>query len=343
MALVLGLYFAYDAHRSPTYYQSQAIFHPESESSSGFNIDNPVSFFLGTPAASIEASTMVGILASRRISEMVVKDSVVLVGDTFFVVTPETEYGIFHGDTIALDTSRVLLADAVNDLFKPGFSVIRYISQLISGPPDVPTKSQRIYAAGKVLRKQMNAVVNEDGFIDMTLSIPNSKIVKVLSDKYILALRDYYIGQRTEKAERNLDFFAYRADSVEQELTSVNRRIASFFDRSRYRVMAREEVLPRELEARQEYLKELYVNLTISREQATSKLLEETPIIQVLDFPMPPFQKEQKSRVAGLLIGAFAGFLLGAIWFSRKQIREDLWILLKRSLDPEDHPEDMVE
>ncbi len=337
---LLGLYFAYNAHRSPTYYQAKAIFHPENETSSGFNIDNPVSFFLGSPSASIESSTMTGILNSRRISEMVVKDTVVLVRDTFFVVNPDIHYGILNGDTISLDTSRVLLADAVNDLFKPGFSVLGYLIRLVSKPPEIPTKQQRIYAAGKTLRKQLNAIVNDEGFIDMELSIPNTRMAKVLSDKYIRALRDYYIGQRTAKAERNLSFFTFRVDSVKQELESVNRQIALFFDQSRYRVMAREEVLPRELEAQQEYLKELYINLTLSREQAASQLLEDTPILQVLDYPMPPFIKEDDSRVFGLLLGGLLGFLLTGFWFCRKQLRKDTWELIRMSLEPSEAPED---
>jgi uncharacterized protein involved in exopolysaccharide biosynthesis len=330
--LFVGL-LGYNAIVEPAYFRSHAVFHPEAETGGSFNFDNPVSMLLGSPGGTIEATNMIGILNSRRISEMVVADTVVLVRDTFFVVEPGINYGILNGDTIALDTSRILLADKVIDIFEPkGINILQWIKRLVLPKRKEPTKSQRIYLAGMHLQNRLQAVINADGFIDMELSVPSPVLIKVLSDKYILALRDYYQNQKTAKAERNLKFFTHRADSIEQELASVNRQVARFFDQSRYRVMAREEVIPRELEARQEYLKEMYVNLVLSREQAVSQLLEVTPIIQVLDYPMPPYKKESRSIVLAILLGLFAGFLLTSLWFCRKQIRQDLWMLVVRSI-----------
>lgn len=333
------VFFAYRELKKPTEFIAAAKFHPETEGSNSVNLENPASLLFGGGLVPEESQNMIGILRSRRIFEAVLKDTIVLHLDTFFVYRQAHPYGFYQksgrADSVPLaDAEKIVLVDQVESIFQGEPTLFqRFLAWLL---PEEKKRSfaSRLYRAGVQLDKRMTATVNDDGFIDFSLSIPDQRYVKILADKYIIALRSYYQNQKTEKAKRNLEFFTYRADSVKTELDAVNRRVANFLDRSRYRVMASEEVLPRELQVTSELLQQLYISLMLSKEQAASQLQETKPILQVLDVPRAPFKAEKGSLVKGIIIGLFLGLTLLSLWFCRKLIREDLIGLLRRSLTP---------
>lgn len=343
IGLLLATIFGYKEYITPTEYIAAAKFHPEAEGSSSINLENPVSLLFGGGMVPEESQNMIGILKSRRISEAVVNDTIVIHADTFFSYNARNPYGIFlngaQRDTIWLaDKEKIFLADKTIEILYGEPSLFSRIVASFSEPEPERSRASKVYVSGKGLGKRMIAYVGEEGFIDFSITIPNSVYAKIFADRYILALRTYYQNQKTEKAKRNLDFFTIRADSVKRELDKVNRGIASFVDKSRYRIMASEEVVPRELEATSSILQQMYVNLMVSREQAVSQLLETTPILQVLDFPRGPFDVIKGSLIKGILIGFGLTFFLLTLWFTRKLYLADLKSLINNSLAPP--PED---
>ncbi len=341
--LIFGLLFAlvlgYREYNSPTEYIAAAKFHPESDGASSINLENPVSLLFGGGMVPEESQNMIGILKSRRIAESVVSDTIVVHVDTFFVYDPKNPYGIYLGnggrDTVWLqDKERFLLADKALAIFYGEPSLLQRIIASFSEPEAELSLNTKVYRGGKQLGKRMTAYVGEEGFIDFSVTIPDPVFAKILADKYILALRTYYQNQKTEKAKRNLDFFTLRADSVKGELDKVNRQIASFVDKSRYRIMASQEVLPRELEATSSILQQMYINLMISRESAVSQLLENTPILQVLDYPRGPFNIQKGSVIKGIVLGFIVAFFVLTLWFTRKLYIADLKKLINNSLAP---------
>ncbi|MEL6591446.1 MAG: hypothetical protein AAFQ68_15255 [Bacteroidota bacterium] len=339
LSVLLMAFFGYRELKKPTQFIATAKFHPENEGSSSVNLDNPASLLFGGGLVPEESQNMIGILKSRRIFEAVLRDTIVVHIDTFFVYRQAHPYGIYQKggrrDSISLiEAEKILLVDKVEAIFRGEPSLLqRFLAWLL---PEEQQRSfaSRLYRAGRQLDDRMSATIGDEGFIDFSLSVPNKVYAKILADKYIIALRAYYQNQKTEKAKRNLDFFTYRADSVKTELDAVNRRVANFLDRSRYRVMASEEVLPRELQVTSELLQQLYISLMLSKEQAASQLQEDKPILQVLDVPRPPFKVEKGSLLKGIILGLFLGVGFLSFWFCRKLIREDLMGLLRRSLTP---------
>ncbi|MEL7531515.1 MAG: hypothetical protein AAFN10_09420 [Bacteroidota bacterium] len=339
LGLLLALIFGYREYNTPTEYIAAAKFHPESDGASSINLENPVSLLFGGGMVPEESQNMIGILKSRRIAEAVVSDTIVVHIDTFFVFDAQNPYGIYLGDggrdTVWLqDKERFLLADKALSIFYGEPSLLQKILAYFSEPQAEASLTNKVYRGGKQLGKRMAAYVGEEGFIDFSVTVADPVFAKILADKYILALRTYYQNQKTEKAKRNLDFFTIRADSVKGELDKVNRQIASFVDKSRYRIRASEEVLPRELEATSSILQQMYINLMISRESAVSQLLETTPILQVLDYPRGPFNIQKGSVIKGIVLGFFIAFFVLLLWFTRKLYWADLKKLINNSLAP---------
>ncbi|MEM6344638.1 MAG: hypothetical protein AAF927_12185 [Bacteroidota bacterium] len=339
--LILGLFLAivlgYREYTTPTEFIAAAKFHPESDGASAINLENPVSLLLGGGMVPEESQNMIGILKSRRIAEAVVQDTIVAHRDTFFVFDAQKPYGIYLGDggrdTVWLqEEERFLLADKALEVFYGEPSWLQRTIASFSDPEPEPSLTRKVYLSGKLLGKRMSAFVGEEGFIDFSVTVPDPIYAKILADKYIIALRTYYRNQKTEKAKRNLDFFTLRADSVKVELDKVNRRIASHLDKSRYRIMAREEILPRELEATSSILQQMYINLMLSRESAVSQLLETTPILQVLDYPRGPFNAKKGSLIRGIVLGFGIAFFVLFLWFTRKLYWADLKRLINNSL-----------
>ncbi|MFK7925217.1 MAG: hypothetical protein AB8H47_24900 [Bacteroidia bacterium] len=339
VGVVLAIAFGYSELSTPTEYIAKAKFHPESESSSSLNLDNPVSLLFGGGMVPEESKNMIGILKSRRIAESVVGDTIILYADTFFIFQASRPFGLYQEgmrtDTVWLEgEEKIFLADKALELFNGEPSFIDKTIAFFMEPLPPKSLSRKIYSAGRKLGDRMTSYVGEEGFIDFSVTVPDAVYAKVLADKYILALRTYYQNQKTEKAKRNLDFFTIRADSIKRELDLANRGIANSLDKSRYRVMASEEIVPRELEAKSTILQQMYVNLMVSREQAVSQLLETTPILQVLDYPRSPFDTIRGSLLKGIIIGFGLSFLVLGFWFTRKLLWTDFKTLVNNSLSP---------
>lgn len=339
LGIVLAMIFGYSELNTPTEFIANAKFHPEAESSSSINLENPVSLLFGGGMVPEESKNMIGILKSRRIAESVVGDTIVLYADTFFIFHANRPFGLYQegmlADTVWLEgEEKIFLADKALEIFNGEPSLIDKTLALFVEATPPRSRTKRIYSAGKKLGDRMTAYVGEEGFIDFTVTVPEDVYAKIFADKYILALRTYYQNQKTEKAKRNLDFFTLRADSIKRELDLANRGIASFLDNSRYRISASQEIVPRELEAKSSILQQMYINLMVSREQAVSQLLETTPILQVLDFPRAPFDIIKGSLLKGIIIGfGLSCFILG-FWFTRKLFWADLKTLVNNSLSP---------
>jgi len=337
--LILAIILGYREYNTPTEYIASAKFHPESDGASSLNLDNPVSLLFGGGMVPEESQNMIGILKSRRIAESVVSDTIVVHVDTFFVYDAKNPYGIYETrgkqDTIWLqDKEKFLLADKALEVFYGEPSWFQKTIASFFEPAPERSYTNKVYVSAKLLSKRMVAYVGEEGFIDFSVTVPNPVYAKILADKYILSLRTYYQNQKTEKAKRNLDFFTIRADSVKEELDIINRRIASHMDKSRYRIMASQEVLPRELEATSSILQQMYINLMLSRESAVSQLLETTPILQVLDYPRGPFNTKKGSLIKGIVLGFVIAFFVLVLWFTRKLYWADLKTLINNSLAP---------
>ena len=75
-----------------------------------------------------------------------------------------------------------------------------------------------------------------------------------------------------------------------------------------------------------------------NRESAAYRLQKETPIIEPLDRPEPPFDQVQKSKMIYVLIGLFLGTFFGILLVSWKIINKYLGEELNKAIEKASKP-----
>ncbi len=308
--LILGLLLGIRAFFSPTSYVATATFYPDTGGQASFGSikDNPLAFILGGGTEGAEKEMMVGVLNSRRLTEDITGDSV-----------------IWHGKPR-------LIADILIESSPKSFSLVGWIIGLFQSDDGPPTLYQKVYNTAKDLRFRREVGIDEQGFISLTFSYTNPEITQLISEKFLEKINAYYQVERTEKARENVSFFISRADSVRQELDKLTAKMAYTLDNNQFNPRAREVIRQQELQIEMEMLSQMYVQLVISKEQAVSQLQKETPVIQVLDPPLPPYDKIKKSTVLNLLLGGILGGMLVAIYLARHMLKADLSELIHTTL-----------
>lgn len=257
-------------------------------------IPDPISILMGSSDGSASGQQMIGVLQSKSISESVVADTI-----------------LWH------DTER-LLAEVILEEQPKGFSLVGMIQQIFIEDTGLTYNAKIIQASQQLMREQ-NLETSEQGFIVFSFGFYDPVLCQLIAEKYIDNLISYYTKQKTAKAQLNVDFFTERTDSVKRELDVVSARRARAIDQEQYRVFARDMVSTAELDAKLEMLKEMYIQLVASREQFIAQLKRETPIIQVLDPPKPPFDVEGPSVLVNFLGGLIGISILLCAWFTRRE------------------------
>jgi uncharacterized protein involved in exopolysaccharide biosynthesis len=74
-----------------------------------------------------------------------------------------------------------------------------------------------------------------------------------------------------------------------------------------------------------------YAEMIKNLEVMKMTINQETPLVQVIDAPAYPLDKQRLGKAKGILIGGFAGGFLAILWFAALYF----WSLFKVSLTPE--------
>ncbi len=299
LALAAGVGLAVRAWLAPKTYMAVTVFHPDTGAggTSGINVPDPLTFLMGGRETTASGQQIMGVLKSRSISEGIVADSIAWDGDT------------------------TLLADVVVQEAPFSFSPVRMVMRWFSANDSGPTYQSKLIHAGSLVRKGITTEMSEEGFINFFLGYYDPLLTQILAEKYIHHLEEYYTQQKTEKAQMNVDFFTQRADSVKKELDKVAASRARLMDQAQHRVFARDQIQAAELDVKLQMLQEMYIQLVASREQFIAQLKRETPVIQILDPPKPPFDVVGPSFIKSFLIGFVLAVFLLSLWFTR-----NLWI-----------------
>jgi uncharacterized protein involved in exopolysaccharide biosynthesis len=158
--------------------------------------------------------------------------------------------------------------------------------------------------------------------ISLNVSSTNELFSKYFTEVLTKVVSDFYIQTKTQKAAKNVAVLQKQTDSVRRELNSAISGVASSIDAApnanpslqTLRVPAQRRQV--DVQANTAILSELVKNL----ELAKMSLLQETPLIQVIDRPILPLEKERVGKFKGILIGGLlCGFLM-IIYLSIKRV-----------------------
>jgi uncharacterized protein involved in exopolysaccharide biosynthesis len=158
--------------------------------------------------------------------------------------------------------------------------------------------------------------------ISISVASKNELFSKYFAEVLAKVVSDYYIQTKTEKASKNVSILQKQTDSVRRTLNAAIGGVASSLDAAPNANPAlqvlhvpsqRKQV---DVQANTAILSELVKNLELSK----MSLLQATPLIQVIDKPILPLEKEKVGKLKGSVIGAFIGAFLAILFLTIKRI-----------------------
>jgi len=163
----------------------------------------------------------------------------------------------------------------------------------------------------------------KSSIIKVSVTSKDQLFAKALTEKVVSTVNDFYVQTKTKKSQDNLAILQHQTDSVRSVMNGAIFSGASALDATPNLNPAR-QVLRTSVqrsqfnaEANKAMLTELLKNLELSK----ITLRKETPLIQIIDQPVLPLDKEKPGKVTSvILFGFLFGFLSVVILIVRKVI-----------------------
>jgi uncharacterized protein involved in exopolysaccharide biosynthesis len=148
--------------------------------------------------------------------------------------------------------------------------------------------------------------------ISLTVKSENELFSKLFCEQLIKETSDFYIETKSKKARLNVEILQHQVDSIRAELNSAITGVAAASDNVynlnpafnvKRTPSTRRQV---DVQANTAILTQLVAQLELSK----VSLRKETPLVQLIDRPILPLEKEKLGRIKSFVLGGFlAGFL----------------------------------
>jgi hypothetical protein len=188
--------------------------------------------------------------------------------------------------------------------------------------PITSDRSQFTLQQDSILNSIFNAIVINNlsvaqidkkvSFISVIVSSIDEIFSKEFCETIAKVTSDFYVEIKSKKSRTNVEILQKQADSIRAELNNAITGVAIASDNvynlnPAFNVKKTPSTKRQvDVQANTAMLNTLVGNLEMSK----MTLLKETPLIQVIDYPFFPLDKERLSKKKSILIGGFlAGFL----------------------------------
>jgi uncharacterized protein involved in exopolysaccharide biosynthesis len=171
----------------------------------------------------------------------------------------------------------------------------------------------QIISAG--LTKDNLVIAQKDkkvSIISLTVKTESELFSKLFCEQLLKETSDFYIETKSKKSRLNVDILQHQADSIRAELNSAITGVATASDNVynlnpalnvKRTPSTRRQV---DVQANTAILTQLVAQLELSK----VSLRKETPLVQLIDRPILPLEKDKVGRLKSLILGGFlAGFL----------------------------------
>lgn len=161
--------------------------------------------------------------------------------------------------------------------------------------------------------------------ISLEVKTTNEQFSKLFCEALARETSDFYIETRSKKARINVDILQKQADSIRSELNGAIVGVASANDNV-YNLNPAFNVKKTPSTRRQVDVQAntaILTQIVAQLELAKVNLRKETPLIQVVDTPIYPLEKEKVGRLKSLILGGILGgfltilYLIGANMFRK--------------------------
>jgi uncharacterized protein involved in exopolysaccharide biosynthesis len=299
MGLSLACCLVYAASGTVAF-QAKTVFHPEA---GGENMLSPLASILGGDMVMINGE-LKGILASRTLSERVARDSV------------------------EVDGQKTTIAEVLYERKQKAFSFKKLFSD-----PEPASFEKKVIKAGKTLRSEVRVVETNYGFLEMIYADPYPAVTQRVCQSYIENLEEYYFNQKTEKVRRDLEYYTAQTEKARLELDSAQAYVAAYQDYQRLGTSTSQSLsfLRKKAEANQ--YNRRFEQWSARLAEARAQLQAKTPVVQILDYPEPPFMPARRSFTSWGILGLFLGVIFSVLIVFRGFILDDVKNWLLSSLD----------
>jgi uncharacterized protein involved in exopolysaccharide biosynthesis len=181
-----------------------------------------------------------------------------------------------------------------------------------------------LYIISTSLTKNNLSIVQKDkkvSIITLTIKTENELFSKLFCEQLLNETSNFYIETKSKKSRLNVDVLQKQADSIRAELYGAITGVAAASDNVynlnpafnvKRTPSTRRQV---DVQANTAILTQLVAQLELSK----VSLRKETPLVQIIDTPILPLEKEKIGRKKPMLLGGFlAGFFTISFLVSRR-------------------------
>lgn len=156
-------------------------------------------------------------------------------------------------------------------------------------------------------------------FLAVKCTALNETFSKVFVERVVEEATTFYIDTKTKRSKTNVDKLQLKADSLEYLLDRKTFSLAATQDLN-VNPIKRVATVNSQLAARdQAVLQTMYVEVMKNLEISKMAMVQEAPLVQVIDRPIYPLKKEKFGKLKGILMGGIlAGVLIIAFLFIRR-------------------------
>jgi len=151
-------------------------------------------------------------------------------------------------------------------------------------------------------------------FIAVTCTTPDQVFSKLFTERLVKEAIDFYVNTKIKRSQTNVDKLQIAADSLEILLNRTTYSLAAARDLNQN--PARQvAAVGTEVQARDKMvLQTMYAEVVKNLELSKMAMAQETPIVQIVDAPILPLEKDRLGKLKGILLGGILGGFLTVIF-----------------------------
>ena len=201
---------------------------------------------------------------------------------------------------------------------------------------------QLINLGSNLLKGGFQSKINKNGILELYFTNSNEQIVREVSYIFIDKLSSFYIDLKKKKAEIDYEFAVKKADSLLNVLNGLDKRAIALDETTFFtnEELKRYSLPKQNLAQDKSTVQSQYYYAVNNREAAAYKLQKETPIIEPLDKPEPPYDTSQKSSSLYIVMGLMLGTLIGIVLISWKIVSKFVGDELNKAIEKASKPKE---
>ncbi len=180
----------------------------------------------------------------------------------------------------------------------------------------------------EMLAKYMHVNIGQSGIIRANFESNSPLFGKFFIEELIVTLRDFYVNKTVEQQKIAYEVISHRTDSIYNRLLGADHSLAEWLESNKKPLMARtikadKKIKGEQIQRSAEILGVMYEEAVRQREIARMNMINNTPLIQVIDLPRLPLKERKPNKLSYYLMAILFGGLLGVSLVSLRKMIKD--------------------